>query len=143
MPLETTFTILDSYGRVTTKTFASKRTTMADMVSDIAAAITALEGVTMGKVIQTKASEVTPVAGSPETGANIDAGGTLHVRLNDSKLYGLKVPAFETEFVLPTGAIDTTEVDVQSFVALFETAGNWRLAEDKYITSVAYAEIDR
>jgi len=144
MGYEITFTLLDAYGRTTTRTYGNDRSLMADALSDSATMVGLLEAVSGSAVSKYKiASPVAIASPSPEAGANNDAGCTIHCRMENSKMVGLKVPAVDPDLVNVDGTIDVDGTEVAAFVAAFATGAHWRISEGNYITAAVSAELDR
>lgn len=117
---------------------------MADALTDSSAMLAALEAISLAAVSKYSIASVVPVASpAPETGANNDAGCTIHCRMDNAKLVGLKVPAVDPGKVEADGSVDIADSDVAAFVALFATAAHWRVSEGNYITGAVSAELDR
>jgi hypothetical protein len=144
MAFEITFVLIDGFKRTTRKTFGNNRTLIADAVSDTSAMITLLESVSGSAVSRTYISQVTNYpAAAGDTGANNDAGATLHVVLDNGNIAGLKVPAFITAKCLPDGGVDLSDADVLALVAAFATAEHWRISEGNYVQSLRSGELDK
>jgi hypothetical protein len=41
------------------------------------------------------------------------------------------------------GTVDVSDADIVTFLALFKTAGHFRMSEGNYVTDAEYAELDR
>lgn len=144
MAFEVTFTVLDAYGRTTRRTYGSDRATLADVLTDSSTMLGLLEGLSLGAISRYSISQVVPVASpSPTALANVDAGATLHCRMENSKLVGLKVPAIDPALVNADGSVDLTENAVTDFVAAFATGAHWRVSEGNYIVDIVSGELDK
>lgn len=144
MAFEVTFTLIDGFQRLTRKTFSNNRTLIADAITDTAAMITLLESVSGSEVFKTGISQVTNYpAAAGDTGANNDAGATLHCVMDNGKMVGLKVPAFITTKCLGDGGVDLADADVLALVGAFATGEHWRISEGNYIQSLKSGELDK
>jgi hypothetical protein len=144
MAFNVTFTILDSYGRTTTRTYTNTSALIADALSDSATMVSYLEGLSLGAVSKYGVAQVVPVASpAPEALANNDAGATLHCRMENSKLVGLKLPAIDPGLVNSDGTVDLTSGAVTDFVSAFATGAHWRISEGNYITGIVSGELDK
>jgi hypothetical protein len=139
-----TFTLLDAYGRTTTRRFGNNRALLADALTDSAAMLALLEAVSLSAVSKYSIAQVSAVASpSPEAGANNDAGATIHCRMENAKLVGLKVPAIDPAIVEADGTVLVTNEDVAALVGAFATGEHWRISEGNYIVEPVYAELDK
>lgn len=144
MAYDITFTLLDAYGRTTTRRYGNNRSLMADALTDSATMVGLLEAISLSAVSKYSIASVVPVASpSPEAGANNDAGCTIHCRMDNAKLVGLKVPAIDPAKVEADGSIDIADSDVAAFVGAFATGAHWRVSEGNYISLAVSAELDR
>lgn len=144
MAFEITFVLLDAYGRTTRRTYGNTRTLIADAASDAAAMVSLLEALSGSAVSKYYISQVVTVTSpSPEAGSNNDAGATLHARMNNAKMVGLKIPSFDATLLLPDGTVDITQSEVTDFIAAFATGAYWRVSEGNYIDAIVSGELDR
>jgi hypothetical protein len=141
--METKLTLRDAYSRYGSKTFDGVATTVAQAQTDAGALAVDLDAVSLAATVKTRVSVDELIASVPQAGANIDAGATLHCRLDNGKLYGLKIPAVNPSIVNPDGSIDITDVLVTSFVAHFQSGGEFTVSEGNLITAIEYGELDR
>jgi hypothetical protein len=144
MSFEVTFVLLDAYGRTTRRTYGSTRTTIADAASDatsMVGLITAISGCAVSKYYISQVVVVSNPAA--DALANLDAGATLHCRMNNGKMVGMKIPAFPDGILNPDGTVDIADSDVAAFVAAFATGGYWRVSEGNYIEAIISGELDR
>lgn len=136
-------TMKDSFSRVTSKRFLSNRTALADVQSDLTSFVTLFEAISGAGAIQTDVLVETVVNDTPDAGSNLDAGATLHVRLDNGKLYPLRIPSIDQACVNADGRVDIENADVVAFVNQFMTGGHFRLADNHYVTALEYGELDR
>lgn len=142
MAFECTFRLQDAYGRTTRRTYVSDRAAATDVASDATSMITLLEATSLCAVIETKISEITIVAGSPESGANVDAGGTIRVRLDNNKLYGIHVPGIDPALVNVDGSLILADDAITDLVDAFKSSGHWKLSETNRAVSITGGELD-
>jgi len=144
MSFRVTFTLLDAYGRTTTRSYDNTKATIADALSQAAAMVTLLEAVSGAAVSKYSVAQSVPVASpSPEALANNDAGATLHCVMDNAKLVGLKVPAIDPDLVNADGTIKLGESAITDFVGAFDTSAFWRVSEGNYISSIRSGELDK
>jgi hypothetical protein len=143
MAIDVSFTMVDDYARVGVKRFEGVATTLAQAQTDATALMTDLAAVTLCGASKRTFSQGEALSEGIETGANIDAGGTLHVRLNNSKQHAIKIPAIDPQLVNADGSIDIGANAIIDFVANFEQAGPYRLSEGNYVVALLYGELDR
>jgi len=144
MSFRVTFTLVDAYGRTTTRSYDNTKTLIADALTQAAAMVTALEALSGSAVSKYSVAQVVPIASpSPEALSNNDAGATLHCVMDNSKLVGLKIPAIDPDMVNADGTVKLTESAVTDFVALFATGAFWRVSEGNYISSIRSGELDK
>jgi hypothetical protein len=109
---------------------------MADVIADTAEMVDLLEGVSDCKVIETKTSLVEYVSGSAVAGANIDAGATLKVRLDNNKLYGIHIPAIKADLVDTDGSLLTGSTAISDLYTAFSVSGHWLLSETNKASAI-------
>lgn len=143
MPFDVSMTLVDDYSRTTNRRFEGTATTLAQSETDEGNLATDLFAVSdMGRVKTSYSTDVaeTDAAGA---GANLDAGGTLHVRLNDGTVYPLKIPAIKPSLVLSSGQIDIDAAAITDYVANFLSGGAFRVGRGRYVTAILSGELDR
>lgn len=143
MAFDVTFTLQDAYARRTTRRFTSNKALLADVVTAVATMVTRLEAVSLCAVVKTEISEPTVYASSAQAGANVDAGGTLHGRLNNGKLYPLHIPAIDPNLVNTDGSIKLSEAAITNFADQFSGLGAWYVSEGNTVDAIESGELDR
>lgn len=143
MAFDVSFTLVDAYARTSTKRFEGEATTLAQAQTDATALLADLAAVTLMGAYRRTFSVAESISEAVETGANVDAGGTLHCRLDNGKQYALKIPAIDPALVNPDGSIDITAAAITDYVANFEAAGAYKVSEGNVITEILYGELDR
>jgi hypothetical protein len=141
--MKTTFVLQDAYSRRTSKQWDGTATTVAAAQTDATALSIDLDAVSLASTVKDVVSEERIVAGVPQAGANVDAGGTLHCRLDNGKLYALKIPAINPALVNPDGSIKIDDALIVAFVAHFQSGGEYTVSEGNLITGIEYGELDR
>lgn len=142
MGFRTTITFVDAYGRTTTKRFDNTAALIADALTDAAALVAVYQAVTGAGVLKYEVAQVTNVNEAAVAGSNVDAGGTLHLRLNNAKLCPLKIPAILAAKVQADGAILVGDADILALVAMFANAAEYYLSETNYETAIVGGELD-
>lgn len=143
MAWEVTFTLRDAYTRTTTKKMTNTQALLADAVTDTATMLGYLEALSGCAVVKTAIAQVTTYSTSPETGANIDAGGTLHARLNNGKLAPVKIPAIDPDMVNSDGSIKLGETAVTNLETALGSGGDWTISEGNTVSDFESGELDR
>lgn len=143
MAVDVTFTLVDDYSRQGSKRFEGTATTIAQAQTDATALLADLAACTLAGASKRTFNVAETVSEAVGSGANLDAGGTLHLRLNNGKQYALKIPAIDPALVNPDGSIDITAGAITDLVANFETGGAYRLSEGNYVVAILYGELDR
>jgi hypothetical protein len=144
MAFDVTFTLQDAYARRTTRRYTNTRALLADCITDVADLLDTLEALSKCAVVKTEIGIPSTYDTEPEAGANIDAGGTLHVRLNNGKLYPLHIPAIDANLLNSDGSIKLDNADVTGFAdALGTDAGHWTVSEGNTVDSLESGELDR
>lgn len=143
MAIDVTFTLVDDYSRNGTKHFEGLATVLATAKSDATNLLADLAACSLCGSYRRTFSEAEVITEAVETGANIDAGGTIHLRLNNGKQYALKIPAIDPALVNPDGSIDVSAGAITDLVANFESGGQYRLSEGNYVVDILYGELDR
>lgn len=142
MAVDLTFTLKDAYSRQAKRGFEGIAATLADASTDATALMTDFNAISDAGVVKQTFSTETVINQSAQTGANRDVGGTLHCRLNNGKLYGLKIPMIKASMVNADGTIKLSDAAIVAFVANFEASGQYRVSEGNYIVAVEYGELD-
>ena len=143
MGVNLTLTVVDGYGRRSARKFEGTATTVSQAQTDRAALQADFAAVSLCGAQMATYSVNEVISEAVETGANIDAGGTLHCRLNNGKLYGLKIPAIDPQLVNSDSTIKIDNAAITAYVANFESGGAYRVSEGNYITAIEYGELDR
>ena len=142
MAFNVTLSLVDDYGRTTSKRYSVTDALAADALTSVGALITDLLALSD---IGTQKHEITlrtVAANSPQSGANKDVGMTLHCVLDNAKVYPLKVPCPKAAVINADGTIDIEDSKVTDFVDNFLTGGKFRISEGNYITEILYGELD-
>jgi hypothetical protein len=138
-------TLVDAFGRTTTKRFEAEAATVANAQTYTDALLVALANVSdlghVKAVFEVPLTITVPVAAV--TGANVDVGATLHTVLASAKGYGLKIPSVKLSLIESDGRIDIADEDVIAYVASFLAAGHWNVSDGEHIVSVASGELDK
>lgn len=143
MAIDLTFTLIDAYARQGKKGFEGVDTVIADAQTSAAALLVDFNALSTVGVVKETYSTDSLIFQSAQAGANLDAGGTIRVRLNNGKLYSFKIPAIDVSVVNVDGSIDVTSALVTDFVANFESAGKYRVSEGNYVVDILGGELDR
>jgi len=144
MGFRITFTMLDAYGRTTSRSYDNTKETLADALTQSSAMLALLEGVSGSAVAKYSIASVVAVASpSPEAGANNDAGATLHCLMDNGKMVGIKIPAIDPDLVNTDGTVKLSEAAITDFVGQFATGAFWRVSEGNYISSIRSGELDK
>lgn len=143
MAIDLTFTIRDAYNRRGSKRFEGVATTLATAQTHATGLLADWQAVSdVGFDMQTfNSSEV--LAENPVAGANLDAGATIHCRLDNGKLYAFKVPGIKASMLNPDGSVKIDDVAVVALLANYGASGNYRVSEGNYVATVLYGELDR
>jgi hypothetical protein len=142
MSFEVTFTLQDAYSRRTTRRMTNTRADIADAQTDVTAMIATLEALSNAAVVKTAIAVVATYATSPEEYANLDAGATLHGRLNNGKLYPIHIPAIEVAKVNEDGSLDLADEDIVELETAMGSAGHWQISEGNTIANFESGELD-
>jgi len=139
-------TMNDAYGRTTNRVYGMEdQVLLADYVTAYTAALAALEAVTdLGLA---KCDLIIPVTGlgwSPIALANVETGGTASGWIDSDlgKKASMRIPGVKLSLVGADGTISITGV-VATFLALFETAGDFTLSDGETIESWIRAALDK
>jgi hypothetical protein len=143
MPYESSFTLVDDYGRTLTKRYVSTAATAAEAEADAAAFVSLIEGVSDMAVLKRQTALITPVGNEADGGANRDTGATVHVRLNNSKLYPVKIPGVDLGIVNEDGSLNLASPDLLAFLASFDATGEYLLSETNWMVGIEYGELDK
>jgi hypothetical protein len=141
--MEAKLTLRDAYNRYTSKLFETTATTVVAALADCAALSVDLDAVSLAATVKNRVASEALINSVPQAGANVDAGATLHCRLDNGKLYALKIPAVNPAIVNPDGSIIIDDALVLAFVAHFQSGGEFTVSEGNLIVSIEYGELDR
>lgn len=134
--------MIDDYGRITTRRFSETDALVADALTAVGALITDFLAVSDMGTVKHDIALQTVATNAPTAGANRDVGGTLHCRLDNGKMYPLKIPSIKATMLNPDGSIDIADGAITDYVANFLTGGKFRVSEGNYITEILYGELD-
>lgn len=143
MAIDLTLTAVDAYARRSARKFEGTATTIAQAEIDEAALLADFAAVSLAGVAMATYSQSAVVSEAVEIGANIDAGATLHCRLNNGKLYALKIPAIDPDLLNADGSVKIDNAAITGYVANFQSGGAYRVSEGNHIVSIEYGELDR
>lgn len=142
-------TLVDAYGRVTTRRYeAVEQTLKADQVTDLEnfltqyAAVTDL-GVIRADIVLTELA--TPFAFT--AGANVDVGATFtgNVYGVEGKKASLKLPGIKASLVNADGTITLTQADIEDWIELWveATPHTLMLSDGETISSWIRGSLDK
>jgi hypothetical protein len=143
MAFDVVFTLRDAYSRTTTRRMTNTEADMADAVTDTATMLGYLEDLSGCAVVKTDICKVTTYSTSPEAGSNLDAGGTIHARLNNGKLAPVRIPAIDPDMVNADGSVKLGETAVTNLETALGSGGHWTISEGNTVTNFESGELDR
>jgi hypothetical protein len=119
-------------------------TTLAQMQTDAAELLTALEAVTdLGVVKATISFEATSPEFAETAGANVDTGATASGWITaGQKKASMKIPGIKPALVSADGSVAIAGA-VATFLALFESADVFNLSDGEQIDTWIQAALDR
>ena len=138
-------TLDDAYGRTTHRNYGMEEvTTLAQMQTDAAELLTALEAVSdLGCVKASISFDVTSPEYAETAGANIDQGATFSGWIDAGMRKGtMKIPSIKPASVETDGSVLIAGV-VATFLALFEDADVFNLAHGNQIESWIRGSLDK
>lgn len=138
-------TMDDAYGRTTSRVYGmEEETTLAQMQTDAAEFLAALEAVTdLGCVKARISFEVTSPEFAETAGANVDVGATASGWITaGQKKASLKIPGIKPALVAADGSVADTGVTA-TFLDLFEDADVFNLSDGEQIDTWIRAALDR
>lgn len=143
MAIDVTFNVVDDYNREGLKHFEGLATVLVTAQADATALLADFAALSLAGVRGRTFNVFETQAEAVEAGANIDAGGTIHCRLNNGKKYAFKIPAIDPAVVNPDGTINVAAPAVTDFIANFLTGGTYRVSEGNFVVDTLYGELDR
>ena len=143
MAFDVTFTLQDAYARRTTRRYTNTRTLLADCQSDAATMLATLEALSKCAVVKVEIGIPTTYATSPESQANVDAGATIHARLNNGKLAPVRIPAIDPAKLNADGSVKLDDTDVDALATAMGSGGHWTISEGNTVTRFESGELDR
>ncbi|GAG92089.1 unnamed protein product [marine sediment metagenome] len=138
-------TLDDDHGRTTHRVYGMEEvTTLAQMQTDAAELLTALEAVTdLGCVRARISFEVTSPEWAETADANVDTGGTFSGWIDAGMKKGsMKIPGIKYSLVGADGSIAIAGATA-TFLALFEDADVFNLSDGEQIESWIRGSLDR
>jgi len=138
-------TLDDAYGRTTARTYGMEEvTTLAQMQTDAAELLTALEAVTdLGCVKATISFEVTSPEFAETAGGNVDVGATFSGWVTaGQKKASMKIPGIKPALVAADGSVAISGATA-TFLALFESADVYNLSDGEQIDTWIAGSLDR
>lgn len=138
-------TLDDAYGRTTSRVYGmEEETTLAQMQTDAAEFLAALEAVTdLGCVKATISFEVTSPEFAETAGANVDVGATASGWITaGQKKASMKIPGIKPALVAADGSVAIAAATA-TFLALFEDADVFNLSDGEQIDTWIKAALDR
>lgn len=139
-----TMTLVDDYGRITTKKVETTDALLAGAKTSIGSLATILNTLTDLALLRVTYSEVDDAAAfAGVADSNVDVGATFKVVLDDGALAAYKIPGFPSAKVGGNGGIDPADTDVAAYFALFATGGTLRMSDGEAVDSVVSGQLDR
>ena len=138
-------TMDDAYGRTTHRTYGmEEETTLAQMQTDAAAFLTALEAVTdLGCVKASISFDVTAPEFAETALASVDRQGTFSGWIDAGmKKASLKIPGIKLSLVAADGSIADAGATA-TFLGLFESAAVFNLSDGEQIETWIRGALDR
>lgn len=143
MAVDLTISLVDAYSRSGAKRFEGTATTLSQAALDGAALLSDFQAVSgMGTTMLTYSQSV-PELNAADAGANVDAGATIHCRLNNGKIYAFKVPAIDPTLINSDGSVKIADAAVTGLIAHFQAGGEYTVSEGDLIDTILYGELDR
>jgi hypothetical protein len=143
-------TLLDGYGRITTKRFEmTDQVLLVDYVGNANLLLTDLDAITDLQILKAslQIDDGISVPAKDPSGSNVDVGATFvgYVGEADGKKATLKVPGIDLALVGTLGVIDPTQVDVAAFLDLFGDPPNnkFKLSDGEYIEEWITGTLDK
>lgn len=144
MAINATVQLVDSLGRVTTKTYETETEVLATAQANVASLITDLEAVTdLGVVSVTYSLKDDTEASAAGAGSNVDEGATFRVRLNDGFVAAHKIPGFPISKAIAGGAIPIDDSDVENYFDNFVPAGLFTLNRGNTVSELISGQMDK
>jgi hypothetical protein len=141
-------TLVDDYGRASSRQFEMVDATLADAGTDLTALRTTMTALSDAGYTAENLSEKTSLNVDPVADANIDTGATVRVRLDDGSVGVVKIPAPKAAKINADGTIDPADADLVAFFNLLglDEPTTPRVAEiynGRYVTKILSAKLDR
>lgn len=139
-----TASLRDAYGRITRKRYETETDVLATAQTAVAGLLTDLALVSdLGVDSITYSLKDATGATVPDSGANVDVGGTFRGRLVDGSLVAVKLPGVKASFVDTNGGIDVTQTDIAAYLDNFEGAGAFTVSDGESVAEWISGELDR
>jgi hypothetical protein len=141
-------TLIDAYGRAASRQFEMVDATLADAGTDLTSLRTALTAISDAGYTAENLTEKTTLSVAATAGANIDAGVSVRVRLDDGSVGVIKIPAPKAAKINADGTIDPADADLVALGNLLgmdepTTPAVATIYNGKKVTSILSAKLDR
>jgi hypothetical protein len=140
-----TFTLIDDYGRTTTKRYGTSVATVA--LAQTAADALLVDMALVSDLGHVKIDAIFPLAVTVPvaagSGSNVDVGATLHTILESDKGYALKIPAIKATLLNADGSVDIADAAITDFVANFQTGLTMTVSDGEQIATIRSGELDK
>jgi len=150
MPAYLSITLMDGYGRETSKRVEmTPQLLLADYYANADAYLAALDTITDLQILKAHislADELTIPSKDP-AGSNVDVGATFSGFVGDAegKKASLKVPGLDLAYVGTLGTIDVTQADIAAFLDLYGDPpdNKFRLSDGEWIETWIQGTLDK
>lgn len=148
MPVLGSLSLVDAYGRGTTRSYEMVDAVLADAQTDLTAIRTALTALSDMGYTAENLTDQTALTVAAQTGANVDVGATFRVRLDNGKIGNVKIPAIKDAKVNADGSIDPADTEVVAFFTLLgldepTTPAVATIYNGRKVTSVLSGTLDK
>jgi len=144
MGIKAHVTLIDDYGRTSSKLVETTATTLADAKTAISGWAAAFADVSDLGILAVQYTDVDDSEAYAQTaGANVDVGATFQVVVGDGGKASHKIPGIKATFVGGQGTIDVTDPTIAAYFALYETGGSLRLSDSEYVQTLVKGQLDR
>jgi hypothetical protein len=143
MAFTATLKMDDDMNRSVSKEVECEATVLATAISDVAALLTDLAGVSDLGVVKVNYNDKDLSGAYAETaGANADTGATFRLELTDGNVIAYKLPGFKQSLADGSGQIDPDGAEVAAYFANFKAAGTFTVGRGRVVSTVLSGQMD-
>jgi hypothetical protein len=134
----------DAFGRTSRKVVELEATTISQALTDLGTFATAWADVSdVGIDAIVLQQRDVSLAAAPQTGANLDVGGTIKGVTDDGYAFAYHIPGIKEALVDTSGSIDISASVMVTFLNQFKAAGALRVSRGNTVSTWISGKLDK